>query len=187
MAIHAPWTVARNCSRRTYSRRFALSLPMMSAAHAASGISFGWAGIHVWYAAVRLPSRARGSNVSPYPSRSRTISSVCDGLHLRWRSGGVKHPHDTPPYPLMPSPTFDHSSRPCTTRVQGRPQRALSIVEIWRSVLPNGELRTVTAHCGTLSSAAHMARHEPNLVALAEVQCSRLRRGSDGGVRQSSA
>src|SRR5262245_56359994 len=29
---------------------------------------------------------------------------------LRWRSGGVKHPHDTPPYPLMPSPTFAHSS-----------------------------------------------------------------------------
>jgi hypothetical protein len=30
---------------------------------------------------------------------------------LRWRSGGVKHPHDTPPYPLRPSPTFAHSSR----------------------------------------------------------------------------
>src|SRR5256885_9972435 len=30
---------------------------------------------------------------------------------LRWRSGGVKHPHDTPPYPFMPSPTFAHSSR----------------------------------------------------------------------------
>src|SRR5256714_4761533 len=29
---------------------------------------------------------------------------------LRWRSGGVKHPHDTPPYPFMPSPTFAHSS-----------------------------------------------------------------------------
>ena len=25
-------------------------------------------------------------------------------------SGGVKHPHDTPPYPFMPSPTFDDSS-----------------------------------------------------------------------------
>ena len=30
---------------------------------------------------------------------------------LRWRSGGVEHPHDTQPYPLMPSPTFGHSSR----------------------------------------------------------------------------
>jgi hypothetical protein len=29
---------------------------------------------------------------------------------LRWRSGGVEHPHDTPPYPFAPSPTFAHSS-----------------------------------------------------------------------------
>ena len=29
---------------------------------------------------------------------------------LQWRSGGVEHPHDTPPYPFMPSPTFAHSS-----------------------------------------------------------------------------
>src|SRR5439155_1586501 len=29
---------------------------------------------------------------------------------LRWRSGGVEHPHDTPPYPFLPSPTFAHSS-----------------------------------------------------------------------------
>ena len=29
---------------------------------------------------------------------------------LRWRSGGFEHPHDTPPYLLMPSPTFAHSS-----------------------------------------------------------------------------
>src|SRR3984893_15096980 len=29
---------------------------------------------------------------------------------LRWRSGGVEHPHDTPPYPFTPSPTFDLSS-----------------------------------------------------------------------------
>jgi hypothetical protein len=26
------------------------------------------------------------------------------------RSGGVEHPHDTPPHPFMPSPTFAHSS-----------------------------------------------------------------------------
>jgi hypothetical protein len=24
---------------------------------------------------------------------------------LQWRSGGVEHPHDTPPYPFTPSPT----------------------------------------------------------------------------------
>src|SRR3981081_3497269 len=29
---------------------------------------------------------------------------------LQWRSGGVEPPHDTPPYPFMPSPTFAHSS-----------------------------------------------------------------------------
>src|SRR2546430_9437818 len=29
---------------------------------------------------------------------------------LRWRSGGVEHHHDTPPYPVTPSPTSGHSS-----------------------------------------------------------------------------
>jgi hypothetical protein len=29
---------------------------------------------------------------------------------LWWRSGGFEHPHDTPPYPFTPSPTFAHSS-----------------------------------------------------------------------------
>src|ERR1700730_2159053 len=29
---------------------------------------------------------------------------------LHWRSGGVEHHHDTPPYPVMPSPTSGHSS-----------------------------------------------------------------------------
>jgi hypothetical protein len=27
---------------------------------------------------------------------------------LQWRSGDFEHPDDTPPYPLMPSPTFAH-------------------------------------------------------------------------------
>src|SRR5438094_8655046 len=37
--------------------------------------------------------------------------SVGHGVSLlQWRSGGVEHPHDTPPYPFMPSPTFVHSS-----------------------------------------------------------------------------
>src|SRR6516162_11536280 len=35
---------------------------------------------------------------------------------LRWRSGGFEHPHDTPPYPFMPSPTFEHSSAGSRTR-----------------------------------------------------------------------
>src|SRR6202040_4467520 len=29
---------------------------------------------------------------------------------LHWRSGGVEHHHDTPPYPVTPSPTSRHSS-----------------------------------------------------------------------------
>src|ERR1035441_1243148 len=32
---------------------------------------------------------------------------------LRWRSGGVEHPHDTPPYPFTPSPTSAHNSPLC--------------------------------------------------------------------------
>jgi hypothetical protein len=30
---------------------------------------------------------------------------------LRWRSGGVKHPHDMPPFRFLPSPTFGDSSK----------------------------------------------------------------------------
>src|SRR5712672_366747 len=29
---------------------------------------------------------------------------------LRWRSGGVKHPHDMPPFRFPPSPTFGDCS-----------------------------------------------------------------------------
>src|SRR5260221_14652743 len=51
--------------------------------------------------------------------------SVGHGVSLlRWRSGGVKHPHDTPPYPFMPSPTFAYSS-PMTWIMHNRPS-------IWR-------------------------------------------------------
>src|SRR5277367_4388542 len=35
---------------------------------------------------------------------------------LRWRSGSFEHPHDTPPQPLMPSPTFADSSPQCSRR-----------------------------------------------------------------------
>jgi hypothetical protein len=38
-------------------------------------------------------------------------ANVSHGVSLLcWRSGGVEHPHDTPPYPLTPSPTSAHSS-----------------------------------------------------------------------------
>src|SRR6516225_2899003 len=37
--------------------------------------------------------------------------SLCHGVSLlRWRCGSFEHPHDTPPYPFMPSPTFVDSS-----------------------------------------------------------------------------
>ena len=39
------------------------------------------------------------------------LDHVIVGHGVRWRSGGVEHPHDTPPYPLTPSPTSRHSSR----------------------------------------------------------------------------
>src|SRR5215471_16561530 len=43
--------------------------------------------------------------------------SLCHGVSLlRWRSGSFEHPHDTPPYPFMPSPTFVNSSRPAPVR-----------------------------------------------------------------------
>src|SRR5262249_11196525 len=46
---------------------------------------------------------------------------------LHWRSGGVEHHHDTPPYPVTPSPTSGHScmlvheilSRPMRDRIAG--------------------------------------------------------------------
>src|SRR5438552_15682421 len=42
---------------------------------------------------------------------------------LHWRSGGVEHHHDTPPYPVTPSPTSGHSSsgrRSRPARSEGR-------------------------------------------------------------------
>src|SRR5712692_10459200 len=45
--------------------------------------------------------------------------SVGHGVSLlQWRSGGVEHPHDTPPYPFMPSPTFAHSSQFTTNPIR---------------------------------------------------------------------
>src|SRR6516165_5413492 len=43
--------------------------------------------------------------------------SLCHGVSLlRWRSGSFEHPHDTPPYPFMPSPTFVDSSGGCALK-----------------------------------------------------------------------
>src|SRR6516225_3569312 len=62
-------------------------------------------------------SRAVAQNLGQRVRKSSWLAelenvSVGHGVSLlRWRSGGVKHPHDTPPYPFMPSPTFAYSSR----------------------------------------------------------------------------
>ena len=61
-------------------------------------------------------SRAVAQNVGqsigegPWLNQSKNVSVGHGVSLLRWRSGGVKHPHDTPPYPFMPSPTFANSS-----------------------------------------------------------------------------
>src|SRR6516162_8494430 len=61
-------------------------------------------------------SRAVAQNLGQRVRKSSWLAelenvSVGHGVSLlRWRSGGVKHPHDTPPYPFMPSPTFVDSS-----------------------------------------------------------------------------
>src|SRR5262245_61122068 len=57
-------------------------------------------------------SRAVAQNLGQRISKSCWLGklenvSLRHGVSLlRWRSGGVEHPHDTPPYPFMPSPTF---------------------------------------------------------------------------------
>src|SRR5271163_4027827 len=38
---------------------------------------------------------------------------------LQWRSGGVEHPHDTPPYPFTPSPTSAHNSHRSSVEISG--------------------------------------------------------------------
>src|SRR6266850_1980366 len=72
---------------------------------------------------------------------------------LHWRSGGVEHHHDTPPYPVTPSPTSGHSSpcerngstrigsdfllhsvtrSPCAVTIRGCARRMLSSWRGWR-------------------------------------------------------
>ena len=46
----------------------------------------------------------------PWLSELENVSLGHGVSLLRWRSGGVEHPHDTPPYPFMPSPTSAFSS-----------------------------------------------------------------------------
>src|SRR6516165_1779854 len=61
-------------------------------------------------------SRAVAQNLGQRIAKSSWLReleniSVGHGVSLLcWRRGGVEHPHDTPPYPFTPSPTFAHSS-----------------------------------------------------------------------------
>ena len=49
---------------------------------------------------------------------------------LRWRSGGVKHPHDMPPSRFPPSPTFSDSSLTNLSTDLERPLQLLMIEAI---------------------------------------------------------
>src|SRR5262245_16811547 len=52
---------------------------------------------------------------------------------LQWRSGGVKHPHDMPPYRFTPSPTFAHSSLQSPGRQSAeRPLGSFIVVSVRR-------------------------------------------------------
>src|ERR1700691_1086662 len=71
---------------------------------------------------------------SPWLSELDHVS-VGHGVSLLWwRSGGVKHLHDTPPHPFMPSPTSAHSSK-----ASPHIHNADALEIDWQSVLPAGE------------------------------------------------
>src|SRR6267142_2736576 len=46
---------------------------------------------------------------------------------LHWRSGGVEHHHDTPPYPVTPSPTSGHNSLE-SWRPSAKPRQKTSLI-----------------------------------------------------------
>src|SRR5947209_10405692 len=70
---------------------------------------------------------------------------------LQWRSGGVEHPHDTPPYPFTPSPTFVHNSN--------MPKKRSSWLRLTSIKLPDsGPLRQNASFAGdNLSISAAVA------------------------------
>jgi hypothetical protein len=61
-------------------------------------------------------TRSIAQNIGELIVECSWLNQLGDGIvrhgisRLRWRSGGVKHPHDMPPYRFTPSPTFAHSS-----------------------------------------------------------------------------
>src|SRR5208282_746390 len=62
-------------------------------------------------------SRAIAQNLGQWVRKRPWLGQLDDiilghGVSLLWwRSGGVEHPHDTPPYPFTPSPTSAHNSK----------------------------------------------------------------------------
>src|SRR6516225_10909082 len=71
-------------------------------------------------------SRAVAQNLGQRIAKSSWLReleniSVGHGVSLLcWRSGGVEHLHDTPPYPFTPSPTFAHSSNMHLIQINSR-------------------------------------------------------------------
>src|SRR5215471_2669782 len=64
--------------------------------------------------------------------------SLCHGVSLlRWRSGSFEHPHDTPPYPFMPSPTFVDSSGPRFAISLKRSTLFFSYLQAGRPITPS--------------------------------------------------
>src|ERR1700691_6050298 len=52
---------------------------------------------------------------------------------LQWRSGGVKHPHDMPPFRFLPSPTFGDSSVSSLMKCSRQAQRPLVSPEVLKA------------------------------------------------------
>ena len=125
-AFANPITHARAAHRDRTDAGHDLALGQMPVAHqslvAAVGQLVGMAaeqGCNLGLDSLRQQrSRAVAQNLGQRIGKSSWLGeleniSVGHGVSLlQWRSGGVEHPHDTPPYPFMPSPTFAHSSPP---------------------------------------------------------------------------
>src|SRR3984893_7569767 len=95
-----PWRTSRLRPSSVVSSAYLLSKVATSASTACAS-------------SARAPLRntsVSGSAKFPGWESWKTLVSVHGVSLLCWRSGGVEHPHDTPPYPFMPSPTSAHSS-----------------------------------------------------------------------------
>ena len=98
----------RDTSETGHSRRGRAASGRTSSVHAS--LHFGLDGL------LQKRSRAVAQGLGQRVRKSSWLGELEDvsvGLGvslLQWRSGGFEYPHDTPPYPLMPSPTFAHSS-----------------------------------------------------------------------------